>query len=1734
MTESIAEPNPVAPAAAGNAGAHFEAAVGAYYLLATVAGAEPRGLPGATITTVAFQQRMAKHPLDDVVVHATGHDGSAATLEIQAKRSMVFTASDAEFADVVKQLWAAAQKPEFESTRYETAVAISRTTTRVEHAIQDVLHWARVQDAAAFHANVQRKGFASDQMRDFVKVFRANLAKCGAPDDDVTVWKLLSRFQVLVFDFEAVGSAFEHFARERSRHVLAPSQASRAAELWNALIRSAASNGRAAGEQTRQSIIGSLAAEGGYQFAPEAAHAIALLRLAEEARFALLDVDDQIGGARLSRTTLVEQADTALVSAPVLNITGAPGTGKSMVLKRLVDRSQKQGRVIVLRGGRIAGGGWHQFTHVLNVASSAQQFFTDLASAGGATLFVDNIDQIEDQRERATISDLLDAAADYPGWRVVVTTTEQGKEWTKILPVKIRAATATLTVPEISEDEATFLSEQNSALADLLRPDHPAKNIARNLFYLARLASADSAEAGTISTETDLARLWWGYGGGRDVDNGRFARLKAIRKMGAEFLAHPGRPATKTDDLESPVVVELLKLSVAREEVQGAEIAFRHDVYRDWTVGFMIADDPPLLGQLSKDKPVPVAIVRGLELSARLALDADPTGDRWLRLLSDATGENVHGSWRRPILLALPRAEQAAERLKALKSKLLANDGAILAELVRLLVVVDSIPASEFFSRLHPDFKKPVGAGDLVVPKGPAWWPTISWLVSVRAELPTPVIPDIAKAFLAWLMLTSRFGASVPLNSEVVAILFDWLDLLGEEMQPRSFRADEELPKSLKVPHHRDAYELVQMAAFGFALVNPEAARAYMAKLIRSDVGHREFQVIVKRRGMMAKAAPGEFADFFMTGVVDPEDDDHYSRRQEHRPFGYQEQMFLTAGPAQGPMLEMLQHSRADGLALVRRIVEHATNWQRKQYSRGSNSPFPRFTVPFVWGDQAFEGDAHVYRWARSGVPSALTTSALMALEAWGHERVEAGDDPEIILREILGPDGSSCAFIAVALDVILSHWSKFENIAWPFAASPQVLALDDARYVRDLVGVDDFALLSASAGSGIPSVSELKARDSRRGRMMNTFARYVLGRKEDIGPLLQAALERALKDIPVPPSEPEPDLLNGLYAVARRAARMADPANWRKMKGVQPDGSEIDLIGYTPDEAEQKQYDARSAEVNASTRRAEVIASISLAFRDDTKATPQVVHDAIAWARAEPQTLRQSDQEHDFEVEQAERAVIMSAVLAVRHINAQEQPDTAAWAETVLRQFMNAPERKVYRGPQVEYDRQAIAAAGIMALYAKTSDPALRPELLKLATFEHDSIVNALAAGFSWLRANDQRLLRSILRVLILTSSYVHRQFDDKAEERLTKHALVVERGIATELAWLKGGTGEPAWPQIAPWLVRRKTRIRVPGSEVREQKPRRGGRAPELHADESRLSLISSHLFLLALGDRPPWLLDLTKHFAAWAIEANGPDDEGRDADGRPFSLNGRFFEYLGLLVAALPHNEAMTAFIEPILALPDEACLDLIAILLHGFDCAVNSIDASKPQDVCGLRRVIADRLQRARGYKRFSWEKSFNCEHHLGDALRAMFYQVPGYHLGPRPRPHPPADFTPMLPTLTGLVTGAPTSGYLAILFLDLIELSPKPTMLPHVLDVVISWCDARGADVGFWGNYDIGLRTCAWFTKVLAVEHASLTAQQQSRLRTALDVLVRAGIAAARALEDFIDTNQPQLKASSEG
>jgi hypothetical protein len=903
-------------------------------------------------------------------------------------------------------------------------------------------------------------------------------------------------------------------------------------------------------------------------------------------------------------------------------------------MKHLAERLQAEGRIVVLGNGRIIPGGWIQMSHVIGCPVSQDELFNELGCGGGATLFIDNIDQIDDAGEWATVSDLLAGVARYPGWRAVATGSAGNDEWKIKLPQGLGSNDiGTLEIAELNDDETAVLSGQNHALAIILGAGHSARGIARNLFYLSRMVELGASQTGpasTIATEIDLAKLWWRYGGGRSEDAGRLARLKVLRSMGAQFTASPVRVSFRTGVFGSAPVAELLRFCSLREDIKGAIVAFRRDVLRDWTVGFLLHEDQDgeVLKTLPIDKPIPTALARGIEIAARLAIESDATGTRWMALLDAVQGKDSHGSWRRPVLLALPRAEQALALFESLKSVLLADDGRLLGEIIRLMIAVESVPVARLIERAQPSIKVPPGVGDMVVPKGIAWTWLLIWLVSAARSLPTALIPDVAKVFQAWLIPTQN--QSWPINAMVVQILFDWLALIENRMSPQFFRDPKDAPPSLNILHVNEVRDDTRMTAFAFAHLNHSAAQNYLAHLDQETVTYHDTQDILRAPGTLARAAPAALVDFMLEALIEKDDPDalHGRRGNRYGPFSVHEHLFSPASPGQGPFFDLLESAPTEGLRLIRAIVEHATQWRREQYAE-AREPFPRLSIRFPAGTRSFEGDWSVYHWGRSIAPSVTVASALMALEAWGHSQIAAGRPFEDVLHDVLGPDGSSVAFVSVAIDLALSDWAEAADTVWPMVATPEVLEFDDARALRDLAGVDRMTLGQEPAIWRVKR-AELDAKPSRRARLSDQIGHYVFHGKPGQLEALRSALEQARNEIRQRRSDHE-DLVNGLIATAERAVRMTDAQHWPLVKVTLKDGSEVEVRQFQRDPAEQALMDEKARSAQADLRHQNVRMKLQEALLDCAKSNARVAAEGVEWAQSQaPKPALQATDEDD------------------------------------------------------------------------------------------------------------------------------------------------------------------------------------------------------------------------------------------------------------------------------------------------------------------------------------------------------------------------------------------------------------------------------------------------------------------------------------------------------------------------
>jgi hypothetical protein len=1710
--------------------AQFEAKLGAYYVLSLLARSEPRGLSGAVSRAVELQRRVDGHPLDDVIVQAVNADGSPATLEIQAKRTLTFTASDEEFRDIVGQMWEAAKKPEFRTQRYELAVAIARTTTRVEFSCQEVLHWARnLPDAATFAARIKRIGFASDGMRDFVEVFRANLAYVGGPTDDEIVWQLLRRFQILPFDFESAGSDYEHRARERARLVLAQSDAHRASTLWPILIDYVGASGRSSGALTHDSVVTALKQEHGFQFEARADLLTVEARLADEAERVLGEIHDEVGGVRLARFDLIDDAYKLLDDHRVLHIVGAGGCGKSAILKHIARGLQQEARVMVLRNGRVPPGGWLSMANRIGCSVSLDELFNELGCGGGATLFVDNIDQIEDAGEWATVSDLMTAVVKNPGWRAVVTGSAGNDDWkTKLAAATKSVSIATLEVSPLSDDEVAVLSAENKTLGLIMRGDHPAKDIARNLFYLSRLvelSGSDAQAAAGIASELDLAKLWWRYGGGRSEDAGRLARLRVLRIVGAQVITNPGRTAFNVDELDSTTVEDLLRFDSLQEVIRGATVSFRHDVLRDWTIGFMLHQNNDLLASLAMDHPISAGLSRGLEITARCALDADTDGKAWLSLLNLTERERCHGSWKRPILLALTRSEHALLHMNELKSALLENNGRRLGELLRLMIAVESTPLAKALSRIQPSIAIPAGVDDLIVPKGLGWMWLVMWLVVEAESLPAELIPDVARVFQAWLIWTQNQNADA-LNSKIVGLLFDWLAKIEERMTPRTFRRIEDAPPPLNIPHMRDVRDRIQLSVFSFARHNPAAAASYLSSLTRQKPGYHDQRTILKASGTLAMAAPKELADFVLETIIEKEDRDPWSsQRNRYGPFGAHDHLYSRASPSQGPFLDLLEHAPAEGLRLVRAVVEHATEWRRDLY-REERASFPRLTIQFPEGSKSFDGDFSVYHWSRSIAPSTVTASALMALEAWGHKQIESGRPFSDVLHDVLGPDGSSAAFLLVAVDLVLSHWPLSRDVALPMVGSPELLMFDDIRHPKDLMGVDRLSVLDQEADNGRVKKADLEARPSRRLRVADTFGRYVFGGNSEQLTTLRALLDQAHNEIKQGSVTDKEDAVSGLRATAARALRMTFPEHWPIVKIAAEDGSEHEVHQFQAEASERELVAERQARSNESLRQMNIRLQLQHALLKHEKAASETLREGVEWAKRQEldtiSILEEDDNDADFNKQWDQRAVVMAAALAARDYEGDDRGEIVEWARPILTAAARQRSERYGGSDQIEYNAPAIATVGLSGLYVKTQEIWVRDELLRLASHEHQAVVRALGQSFMEFDRVDDRLVRAMVRVAMVSCIYFRRSEEDEAN-RLAQKAKI-DASMEAERRWLAGELAEPDWPEIPPWHLRPRRSVRLPGIAVDDDNEELEETASaEVFVDERQLGELVGHLIGLTISGTP-WLVPLTKHLMGWTLKANGPTrDERWQSNNRPSSWNRDFFDFVGVLSVTLPHADVVE-IMQPIADLHDDAFHDCAAAFLRGFDRATLATDTKFPDNPAGVRRMIANRIKEGWNYRRFEDEKTFMSETHAGDVLTAMYYQPPAFmNNGNMSLPAKWTGLDATIETLTELAVGAPTSGYIAELFLNVIKTSPRGALLPFVIAAAAAWGMAYGTDVNFWSEREVGGRLCGWVERTLDEDQTCISKiiEVRDALFKCLDVLVRSGVAQASDVENRI-------------
>ncbi|WLD68149.1 hypothetical protein QU606_05820 [Pseudomonas sp. OVF7] len=1685
------------PASRGAAGAYIEGELGALYLLALLTGNRAPGMPDARVVSVRFQGIEHGFKLDDLIVFGGGAAGDS-ILEIQSKRDITFSPGDGIYQDVAFQI-ARSVVGSVPEERHLLGIATQRTSRKISGAYQDVLKWSRTMESAtAFLTRLGARGVASKDMRDFVTTTRKHLVAGGAADEDDAIWRLLRRMLILEFDFEATSPITRTYGHALARMALADEDVGRAEALWSRLVDLSIKTGTTGGEVDRTALISNLA-EAGFRLAGGREYGEARIRLAELAQNTLAHIGGSLAGVSLPRLEAVAAVDDAFEEHRFVEVRGDPGVGKSWVLRHLAERFARHAPIIVLDRDATPPGGWLPFSNALGIPGSAFEFLTDLAASGGAILFIDGMDMFDDVGRQRTIAELMRAASAIPDFRVIATTRTASnadvKLWLDDQIVAAMGGTYLVQVGPLSEDEVAILVDQAPDLRSLLDPKHPAAGLTRNLYRLSRLLKVPGATG--VRTEAAMAGFWWRSADGAPANEVRAAQ-RLVATLAASALQYEGGLEVAEDSAARSHLIGTLTL----REVRRDWLDFYHDVLRDWAIGSYIAEHPQRLAALDLSIPVSPRVARGIEFSARLALESGADCSAWIQLLEHLSVPGAHGSWRRQAILALPRSEAGYELLEKCSAGLLADGETLLVELCTTIAAVETVATADLIVRpdgteadLPRSYRTDVTGSSLKV---------LRWVVAHASEISMSGIGAVLELIKIQLPLHEH----LPIFARQSAVmLFGWL----RQLDVRD--ADVTIPVGRKRGRAESEWrssmiEQLRLIAILLGKFAPDELKAYLRE-VASEQNSYKVDEIRRLSKVIAPVAPAELAELVSASLLQKRERPHRGDRIMKRAFTFADSSYLPPSPAQPPFLDLLESAPAEGLMLIRTLVAESIAFSTDARVSGNSG----FTVDFGDGPRFFPR-ANSYLWSRDQCREYSVASGLKALEAWSQQRLDDGVPVDQVLADILGPEGSCAAYLLVAVDVLLSHLDVARNALAPFIAAPELLTTDHLRWSYDQrSGMDQFAI--GKEPESKVRLADLKGRLSRRSTLFGVVHLY-LG-DDPVANQLREQLGAAVAKLePIQPYSNWGDV----RFIARVANNRLQQSNWAELG----DGK----LGYRPPPDEVVHLEAMERQRVAFERSTEIEALIRLAIDGEGKyATAATARDAVAYAGGD----LPDDSDTDFLKSRSTR-LIATALLVARDGDDSLLAAEEAWVRQVVAIALEEySDRSIGSTDALEYNRPAIAILTLIHIWARRGSEADRNALLRLATREDRSAAPAFSAGLGRILKVEPKLFKAAMRAAFASLIWRWKSGDeeDGAEDMRfgAERAAAIDIAVTAEIAWLDGESEPawPAWPEERP-ILRRGSRIQLSGlstsAEFGEDETIRSA-----VAEPSSIIRINSKAAAqwLAMVQAAPkgltdWRQEVIEAYVGWTARMNGlglPLDI--EIEGDPHDWNLHYYTLFAerLLDSA---DASFEADLKLVTDLPDKSFGEVGQTVIHSADmlyCNDPHRSATRPAD---LRSRLANRVMTLQKWRYSDDPASSRIDMQSGGIIAKIMLNTYSSFSGTYSY-LPPNLFDrvdPLLPGMRPLLPGGPTA-FVALCTMNLLLVATHARHIDFLLEATEAWF-GRTQAAGLWIDLGIGRKVVQWLEVAIIQEPGLLGPAHPFRVRIdrAVGRLVGVGVAEAHDLE----------------
>ena len=709
--------------------------------------------------------------------------------------------------------------------------------------------------------------------------------------------------------------------------------------------------------------------------------------------------------------------------------------------------------------------------------------------------------------------------------------------------------------------------------------------------------------------------------------------------------------------------------------------------------------------------------------------------------------------------------------------------------------------------------------------------------------------------------------------------------------------------------------------------VLPNEVREYLQEVAGSHANWDAKKQVLEEHRRLVDHLTKDYVDFVLSYLVpepEPPDPNHpsYYRYLDrgYEDLGLKHDMdFFPPSYVQGPFLPVLRKDEDEGLRLVHALTNTAVSkWRQREedpdYLGYSQKPLP-VPIELPNGKREFWGDERVYYWYRpmSNGPHAVI-SALMALEVWMEERIEAGTDAERVFEKVLS--GSDCvAVLGLCLGIALAYPKKCLRAALPLVCSPAVWTMEIPRVAADRQGSFKFDPLGTHR-TIYRLEEERDKRPQRSLEVRNLAPYYALSDDETLRTSFERAVGRFTEELPFRYQEEREDP-DAVAALRERMENFQIYGNRDNYRAQEVDGAVH--IWVEPPEHVRRRNEEALASINQTMRwfSLEMWAqkTIDKGEASDGMTPEEAVASAKEFQRPGDFSTPVSSGLNMDNVRLQAIAGVAAAVLVAKYEWAQEHK-LVDWCREILLAAASGPGKEYeFDSARTHYpsDTKVSAALGLGTLVSHgLADPDVRRHVIRLVGDPHEQVIEAVFRGFRAAWSVDKVLCHNALS--------------------LGLSLCLSPKEFRMEQTW-----GDLRGPRAAAWAEQLVT------AHLASMEENECPEIPRISSDEEKVVFLwhqagrlLRQLPLTELAEEPSikgQLLRLTDDLMAWTIERNKPEEPYGYRANTPYEWNQFFLEWAAVLARSLTLDEQRRHVLLPIRNRWSQAS-HLTADLLYGY--------------------------------------------------------------------------------------------------------------------------------------------------------------------------------------------------------